>query len=376
MSKLFSAIVERDAFLAALTKALNFVEKRSTIPILGNVLIRASAAGLTITATDPDVELTVPVESSELGRDSVTVNAHVLHKLFKALPSGAVTLGYDEEGARFTATAGRSNFALQTMDPQDFPAMEICTPFSVFTLPAATLRTMVKKVDFAISTEETRYYLNGIFLTVQGGKLLTVATDGHRLGEWSEPLPVGADIPAEGVIIPRNTVAGLLKVMNGSTDDVTVKLWKTKSGEVRIGFSTARFVLNSKSIDGSFPDWRRVIPREGAPLTVDLPELTRALATVMAIKDRGAAAVRFEIRRGAVRLTTTNPEIGSVTEEIGATWEGDPVEIGFNGFYVGDLFPLISGGTVTFWITDFGSPARVTDPADDRLLLVLMPMRV
>src|SRR5436190_13463255 len=252
--------IERSAFLKALNHVQSVVERRNTIPILSNVLVRAKDATVKLTATDLDIEIIEEAPADIAQEGAVTVPAHLLHDIVRKLPDGAqLELDQGPDRGRLSIVSGRSRFALQALPPEDFPDLAAREPANHFNISAAELKRLIEKTRFAISTEETRYYLNGIYLHAaeSGGKsvLRAVATDGHRLAQAELPLPAGAkDMP--GVIVPRKTVAELAKLAEDGDGDVRIELSPSK-----IRVSTARVVLTSKLIDGTFPDYERVIPQ-------------------------------------------------------------------------------------------------------------------
>ena len=254
-------IIERSDLLKALNHVQSVVERRNTIPILSNVLLEADNGALNLTATDLEIEIRERVEAEVAQAGAVTAPAHMLYDIVRKLPDGAqVELAMDETGSRLNLTAGKSAFALQTLPREDFPAMAQDEMPVAFAMPTQDLRRLIDKTRFAISVEETRYYLNGIYLHVldeDGSSLLrAVATDGHRLARVQLARPVGAEaMPA--IIIPRKTVSEVQKLLEDSDGEVSMQVSDTK-----INFAFADIVLTSKLIDGKFPDYTRVIPTD------------------------------------------------------------------------------------------------------------------
>ena len=269
--------IERAVLLRAVSQAQSVVERRNTIPILANVLIEAEGDQVSFRATDLDIEVVDKVNATVERAGSTTVNAVTLHEIVRKLPDGAlVNLADDGATGRLTVEAGRSNFALATLPKEDFPQMASSEYAANFAAPAPVLRRLFDKSKFAISTEETRYYLNGVYMHVadgDGGKVLRcVATDGHRLARIDADLPAGAEGMA-GVIVPRKTVNELRKLLDDDEASIAVSVSETK-----VRFATPEITLTSKVIDGTFPDYGRVIPTGNTRrMEVDAADFARAV---------------------------------------------------------------------------------------------------
>jgi DNA polymerase-3 subunit beta len=323
-------VIERGELLRALGHVTSVVERRTTIPILSNVLLKASDRALQFRATDLEREVSdaAPADVSKPG--AVTVPAHMLHDIVRKLPDGAqVELKRDPEKERLTLRSGHSRFHLQTLAPEDFPDLAAGEFAHTFAIAAKDLKRLIDKTRFAISTEETRYYLNGIYLhTAQRGKdqtLRAVATDGHRLAQAELPAPRGAD-GMPGVILPRKTVHELHRLIEDSDDSVSVAVSPAKAR-----FEIGTITLTSKLIDGTFPDYARVIPKANdKKLKVSNAEFVSAVDRVSTIASERGRAVKLNITGDKLVLSVNNPEGGSATEEIGAEYDSAPLEIGFN----------------------------------------------
>ncbi len=368
------ATIERSAFLKALNHVQSVVERRNTIPILSNVLVQAAGGQLKLTATDLDLEI---VESAPalVARDgATTVPAHMLYDIVRKLPDGAqLELEQGPDHGRVSIFAGRSRFALQALPPEDFPDLTSGEMGNSFTIAASDLKGLIEKTRFAISTEETRYYLNGIYLheAVNGTLLRAVATDGHRLAQAQIARPDGAK-GMPGVIVPRKTVLEVVKLIEGIEDDVEVALSATK-----IRFAAGNLVLTSKLIDGTFPDYERVIPRHNDKvLDVDTRIFSDAVDRVSTISMEKGRAVKLNIAPGKLMLTVNNPDSGSAEEEIACSYDSEPIDIGFNSRYLLDVAGQIKSASMLFNLADAGSPTIIRDPGDEQALYVLMPMRV
>jgi DNA polymerase-3 subunit beta len=274
-----------------------------------------------------------------------------------------------------TIRAGRSRFTLQCLPESDFPDLAAGPMTHSFSLPGGVLKRLIDKTQFAISTEETRYYLNGIYLHAVGGgeaaMLRAVATDGHRLAQVEVAAPQGAD-GMPGVIVPRKTVGEIQRLVDGGDDDVKVELSQSK-----IRFTIAKAVLTSKLIDGTFPDYVRVIPTGNDKLLeVDKQDFQQAVDRVSTVSSERGRAVKLAISSGKLVLSVTNPDSGSAVEELEVAYDADPVDIGFNSRYLLDIAAQIEGDSALLRLADPGSPTLIEGKDAKGALYVLMPMRV
>lgn len=369
-------VIERTNLLKSLNHVHRVVERRNTIPILSNVLLAAEGQALALKATDLDLEVTEATPAQVERAGATTVPAHLLYDIVRKLPEGAeVMLRTDEDGNAMSVIAGRSSFRLQCLPQSDFPQLTAGTFTHSFEVSTAVLKGLIDKTQFAISTEETRYYLNGIYLHAieTGGrlKLRSVATDGHRLARAEVEAPSGCE-GMPGIIIPRKTVGELQKLLDDPDGRAAVELSDSK-----IRFTVGSVVLTSKLIDGTFPDYQRVIPTTNEKkLVIDRETFAKAVDRVSTISSERGRAVKLSIGDGQVTLVVNNPDSGSATEEIAAAYEADPMEIGFNAKYLLDVAAQLGGGDAQFLLADAGSPTLINDTADADTLYVLMPMRV
>lgn len=369
-------IIERSNLLKSLNHVHRVVERRNTIPILSNVLLQAEDGGLKLKATDLDLEVTEFTEAAIEQVGATTVPAHLLYDIVRKLPDGAeVTLANNEDGTAMTVVSGRASFRLQCLPQSDFPELTAGTFTHIFRMEATALKRLIDRTNFAISTEETRYYLNGIHLYSgeEDGRLelRAVATDGHRLARAAMEAPSGAEgMPA--IIIPRKTVAELQKLLDAPDTTVTIEV-----SDVKIRFTVGTVVLTSKLIDGTFPEYKRVIPvNNDRKLIIDRQSFAMAVDRVSTISSERGRAVKLSIADGLLTLTVNNPDSGSASDELQAQYDGEPLEIGFNSKYLLDITGQLSGDEAVFMLADAGSPMLVRDEGDEHLLYVLMPMRV
>jgi DNA polymerase-3 subunit beta len=369
--------VERGAFLKALGHVQSVVERRNTIPILSNVLIEAAKGRLKLTATDLDIEIVESLPADVLRNGAATAPAHMLYDIVRKMPEGSQVQAelIAGDSGRLLVSAGSIRFELACLPQEDFPQMTAGALPHKFRLAACDLVGLIEKTRFAISTEETRFYLNGIYLhAAKDGKppcLRAVATDGHRLARYELDLPEGAkDIP--GVIVPRKTVAELRRLLDDGESAVEIGLSDTK-----VQFTFGGVELTSKLIDGSFPDYQRVIPTANDKvLTLDAKDFSQAVDRVSTISADKTRAVKLNLDIDRVTLSVVNPESGTATEQLGANYSADAIEIGFNARYLLDITGQIVGKDVRFLLADAGSPTLIEDTEDKRTLYVLMPMRV
>ncbi|MDB5510011.1 MAG: dnaN [Hyphomicrobiales bacterium] len=368
--------LERAALLKSLGHVHRVVERRNTIPILSNVLLQAADGRLTLKATDLDLEVTESLGADVGQAGATTLPAHVLYDIVRKLPDGAqVSLETAGDTGQLLLRSGRSRFNLQSLPESDFPDLNAGDLTHRFTLPAGDLKKLIDKTQFAISTEETRYYLNGIYMhttEVDGHTMLrAVATDGHRLARVEIPAPAGsAGMP--GVIVPRKAVAEVQKLVEDVNAEVLIELSTTK-----VRFTFGDVVLTSKLIDGTFPDYARVIPAgNDKRLIIDCAPFAAAVDRVSTISSERGRAVKLSLTDGRLTLTVTNPDSGSATEELEVDYESGPLDIGFNARYLLDITDQLDSDTALFKLADPGSPTLIQDRDGAAALYVLMPMRV
>ena len=368
--------IERAALLKAVGQAQSVVERRNTIPILANVLIEAEGSTVRFRATDLDIEVvdTAPATVDRAG--STTVNAVTLHEIVRKLPDGAlVTLTDDGASGRLSVEAGRSNFQLATLPKVDFPVMASSEYDCNFSCPAPVLRRLFDKSKFAISTEETRYYLNGVYMHVADGEdgrvLRCVATDGHRLARIDAALPDGAaDMP--GVIVPRKTVGEMRKLLDNDETQIAVSVSETK-----VRFATPEITLTSKVIDGTFPDYTRVIPTANARIMqVDAADFAAAVDRVATVSSERSRAVKLSMDQDRLVLSVNAPDTGAAEEELGVAYQDDKLEIGFNAKYLLEIAGQVDRENAVFKFNSSADPTLMQEGNDTSAVYVVMPMRV
>lgn len=369
---------DRATLLKALAHVQSVVERRNTIPILANVMLAVRDGRLTLTATDMEIAIVEEVAATTSRNGACTAPAATLYEIVRKLPEGGeVELDHGGGDAPLTLRAGKYSTSLVALPTDDFPAMTAGALPHKFALKADTLRGLIDRTRFAISGEETRYYLNGIYLhaTESNGErvLRAVATDGHRLARVEEKLPEGA-AGMPGVIVPRKTVGELRKLLDEVSGAVEVAL-----SDTRIQFKADAVTLTSKLIDGSFPEYERVIPQGNDKiLRVGKKDFAEAVARVSAISSERSRPVKLSLSRDQLVLSASSPDQGTASEELDGdqvTYTSTPLEIGFQARYLNDITDQIAE-QAEFRFSDGTAPTVVQDAGDDRALYVLMPMRV
>jgi len=369
--------IERAALLRSLSHIQNVVERRTTIPILSNVKLEAVEDRLQLTATDLDLTL-MAREAAEVEQAGITtVSAHTLFDIVRKLPDGSRLVLEQAPGrTELTLTAARSEFHLPSIAADEFPAMPMEDLEIRFALPPKDLARLIDKTRFAISTEETRYYLNGVHLHAAkagaASMLRGVATDGHRLSRVEVALPEGAgEMPP--IIVPRKAVGEIRKLLEELGEEPV----QVAVSAARIQFQSGRDILVARLIDGTFPDYERVIPSGNERVaTVATKPLADAVDRVATISTEKARAVKLAFEPGRVTLSAVSAEAGRAVEELDGAFQGDKLEIGFNARYVMDILSQIDGPEVRVEMANAAAPTLLRDPADPSALYVLMPMRV
>lgn len=368
--------VDRDALLKSLSHVQSAVERRNTVPILGNVKLAADQAGgrLLLTTTDMELEINETLAVAVATGGATTVPAVTLFEIIRKLQGGSVEMALDANGTTVTVKAGRSQFRLSCLPAADFPELGTGQFASEFKIPANILRTLIDKTRFAMSTDEARHYLNGIYIHAMDVNdvpmLRAAATDGHRLARFEMPLPAGAeDMPA--IILPRKAVGEIRKLIEEAGDAVTIALSPNKAR-----FSFNQVILTTRLIDGSYPEYDRVIPKDNKnTIEVDPKAFTAAIDRVSTISDK-TRSVKLVVSGKTLTLSAQAADAGSATEEVEINNDQTSIEIGFNARYLLDCSTLIEGDACRIAFADLAAPVIVQDSGDPAALFVLMPMRV
>lgn len=373
--------IERATLLRALGHVQSVVERRNTIPILSNVLLSASHDQVVFSATDLDMEITDASPAVVEAAGQVTAPAHMLHEIARELPEGAeVSLSYTADDPRLEIRAGRSHFNLPVLPAGDFPTVStdgLSVPLGIDT---EDLIRLIDKTRFAISTQETRYYLNGLYLhvVVEDGaeKLRAVGTDGLRLALAEMPAPAGFS-GAPGVIIPRKAIHEARRLMDDAGETTTLSLSPRK-----VCFGCGSATLISKVIDGTFPRYQQVIPRDNwRVMTLDNAVFAAAVRRVATVSTDQTRAVQLAIESGRMTLNVRNIDAGQAAEELEVDYDGEPFAVGFNARYVLDVTSQIGGEIAEFRFAEHAGaaptvdPTLVLDPTDGGVQYVLVPLR-
>ncbi|MBI1383335.1 MAG: DNA polymerase III subunit beta [Rhizobiales bacterium] len=368
--------IERGDLLRALSHVASVVERRTTLPILSNVLLVAGDSVLELKGTDLEREVVESVPATVSRPGATTVAAHLLYDIVRKLPDGSqVELATEGDEQRLAVMTRQARFHLPMLSADEFPDLTAGELPHRFEIDARDLKRLIEKARFAISTEETRYYLTGIYLHVADptGKpmLRAVATDGHRLARVEFDCPSGAE-GMPGVIVPRKTVNELHRLIEDQNAPVDVAL-----SDSRIQFACANVIMTSKLIEGTFPDYNRVIPQSNdKQMIVETGEFATAVDRVSTVSTDRGRAVKLALGAGRLTLSVYNPDGGSATEEIEVNYSAEPLEIGFNARYLLDIASQLDSGEAEFMLADPGSPTTIRDHGDASAIYVLMPMRV
>lgn len=363
--------VERNELLAPLQVAHAIVERRQTLPILSNVLLTATEQGLRLSATDLEVELSVPGNIDKCAvPGSVTLPARKLLDLCRALPDGTL-MTIDSSGDRAAIRAGRSRFSLSTLPATEFPAIDITADELALELPQRDLRRAIEATHFAMAQQDVRYYLNGMLFEISAGKARLVATDGHRMAVTDLELDLPSDV-VRRIIVPRKTVIEALRLL--SDDETPARLGV---GTDHLTLTAADVVFKSKVIDGSFPDYERVVPRnQDKVIDVGRLGLRESLGRVAIFANEKYRSVRLQIEPRLLRLSANNAENEEAEDELEIDYAGAGLEIGFNVSYLIDVLTALRGESVRLHLSDPGSSCLLTDPTGGNSRYVIMPMRL
>jgi DNA polymerase-3 subunit beta len=362
--------IQRENLLKPLQQVIGAVERRQTMPILANVLIKTDSNRLTVTGTDLEVELVAEAGELQASEGEVTVPARKLLDICRALPEEA-QLDFQAEGDRVVITSGRARFTLSTLPAADFPALDEISSSKELELSERELRHLILRSSFAMANQDVRYYLNGLMLEISASGIRTVATDGHRLAMCELPVPVNTE-SSQQVIIPRKGVQELLRLLEDSDDKVRLQIG---SNHIRATLPHLRFT--SKLIDGRFPDYDRVIPKDGDQvMRVERESLRKALSRASILSNEKYRGIRLVLAEGLLRIQAHNPEQEEAEDEIEAQYTGKAMEIGFNVTYLLDVLNTVEGDSIDATFKDANSSVLIRDPGAEDALYVVMPMRL
>ena len=365
--------IDRNTLLKPLGHVYSVVERRNTIPILSNVLIETSSSKVSFTATDMDMDIVEETSCIVSSQGKATLVAHTLHDIVRKLPDGS-EIKIELIDLNVEVSAGKSKFILPTLPVDDYPIMTNVEKGHEFNVQSIDLANLIDNTKFAISSEETRYYLNGIFLHIpeaNKNKLRAVATDGHRLAQAEIPIPEGAqDMP--GIILPKKAVGEIRKLTESTDGKIKIIISNSKAK-----FIFPNSILTTKLIEGSFPDYQRVIPKENLnKLVVSNIQFSRAIDRVSTVSIEKSRAVKLSLNNNLLSLNVNSHDLGDASEDLEIDYSYDSLNIGFNSKYLLDIASQIQGKEIEILLSDSASPALITDPDQDGVIFVLMPMRV
>jgi DNA polymerase-3 subunit beta len=368
--------IDRSVLLKALSHTQTVVERKAVSPILSNVLLEAEGNHLKISATDLDISIIENIPAVVMESGSTTVSAHMFYDIVRKLPEGSeIELSEKPESNLISLKCGKTKFSLSTLNAKDFTNIKTTGLPHSFVLPASVLSHLIASTRFSMSTEETRYYLNGIYLhtkeTDQRPLLCTVATDGHRLALAETDQPQGAH-GMPNVIIPKKTIAEISKLLDEAEGDVEISLSHTQ-----ITFNFGSALIASRLIDGSFPDYEKIIPQNNnSSLTVSRKQFLEAVDRISTISLDKTRSVKMNVEHKHITISASTNNQGSGTEELEATYDGQRFSAGFNARYFLDIAQQIKSETIAFKISDENAPAIMKGVGEDDVLYILMPMRV
>lgn len=361
----------QEKVLSALQAVSGIVERRHTLPILANVLIRKTGSQIEFTTSDLEIQVRTLAElDGDAANFSTTVGARKLIDILRSLPNDQiVTLSANQN--KLTLQGGKSRFTLQTLPADDFPLVQEAADFGpVFSVPQKTLKLLINQVHFAMAVHDIRYYLNGILFVAEGKSLTLVATDGHRLALAQATLDV--EIPKQEVILPRKTVLELQRLLK---DEETPIEMRFAGNQAKFGFSGMEFV--TKLVEGKFPDYNRVIPKNHKnQITLGRAALLASLQRAAILTSEKFKGVRVNIEPGSLRIASSNAEQEEAKEELEIDYSGDAIEIGFNVTYLMDALANMSVEMVKLELQDTNSSVLITVPEQAGFKYVVMPMRI
>ena len=361
----------QDKVLAVLQSVSGIVERRHTLPILANVLIRKTGNALQLTTSDLEIQIRTTAElGGDTGDFTTTVGARKLIDILKTMP-GDQTVSLENNQSKLILKGGKSRFTLQTLPAEDFPLVQEAANFGpAFSVPQKVLKTLLSQVSFAMAVQDIRYYLNGILFVAEGNTLSLVATDGHRLAFSSAELEV--EVPKQEVILPRKTVLELQRLLSDADGAIEMQF---AGNQAKFSFGGMEFV--TKLVEGKFPDYNRVIPRNHHNIiTLGRAPLLASLQRTAIMTSEKFKGVRLNIEPGSLRVASSNAEQEEAVDELDVDYGGDAIEIGFNVTYLIDALQNMSQEMVRVELSDGNSSALVTNPDDNAFKYVVMPMRI
>ncbi len=361
----------QDKVLAVLQSVAGIVERRHTLPILANVLIRKIGQAVQVTTSDLEIQIrTTATLDGDAGNFSTTVGARKLIDILRTMPSDQ-TVSLESSANKLVLKGGKSRFTLQTLPAEDFPLVQESPSYGpVFSVPQKTLRDLLNQVSFAMAVHDIRYYLNGILFVVEGQQLSLVATDGHRLAFTSATLDV--EVPKQEVILPRKTVLEMQRLLSDGDGSIEMQF---ANNQAKFSFEGMEFI--TKLVEGKFPDYNRVIPKNHKNLiTMGRAPLLASLQRTAILTSEKFKGVRLNIEPGTLRVASNNAEQEEAVDELDIDYAGDEIEIGFNVTYLIDALANMGQEMVRLELADSNSSALLTIPENPTFKYVVMPMRI
>lgn len=362
--------INRDVLLKPLQQVAGVVERRQTLPVLSNVLMQVERDHLSITGTDLEVEMVGRVPLSDAGPGEITVPARKLLEICRKLPEGA-DIEFEQAEQRLMLRSARFRSALSTLPAPDFPSVDKADPDLGISLDAKVLKRLLDRTAFAMAQQDVRYFLNGMLIELGGQQIRTVATDGHRLATSYTALETALDDTRQ-VIVPRKGILEMQRLLNELDGEVELTI-----GTNHLCIRSPDFSLTTKLVDGRFPDYQRVIPRDGDKVIMaDRQELGRALGRTAIFSNEKFRGIRVNLSSGQLQLSANNPEQEEADEIVSVEYAGDELEVGFNVGYIQDVLGVVDGDKVKITLHDANSSALLEEPGDDDSLYVVMPMKL
>jgi len=361
----------QDKFLGVLQSVAGIVERRHTLPILANVLIRKTGSQLQFTTSDLEIQIRTNAElDGDQGDFTTTVGARKLIDVLRSMPSDQ-TVSLESSQNKLILKGGKSRFTLQTLPAEDFPLVQEAASFGpVFSVPQKVLKELLNQVSFAMAVHDIRYYLNGILFVAEGKQLSLVATDGHRLAFSSATLDV--EVPKQEVILPRKTVLEMQRLLSDKEGAIEMQF---AGNQAQFSFEGMEFV--TKLVEGKFPDYNRVIPKNHKNIiTLGREPLLRSLQRTAILTSEKFKGVRLNIEPGTLRVASNNAEQEEAVDELDIDYGGDSIEIGFNVTYLIDALNNMNQDMVKIELSDSNSSALLTIPDNAAFKYVVMPMRI
>ena len=362
--------IKREDLLGPLLQVIGAVERRQTLPILGNVLLKSTSGDITVTATDLEIEMVSSVPAEESEDFQTTIPARKLLDICKALPEGS-TINFNIDENRVSLNSARSRFTLASLPARDFPGLDEIEEQLAFSIPQSQFKSLFDKTSFAMAQQDVRYYLNGILLELSAGKIKLVATDGHRLALSEVELDTGVEDDRQ-LIIPRKAVLELARLLDASDSPAKCVL---SQNHLRV--EAGDLVFTTKLIDGKFPDYQRVIPVDGnKTMEVDRETLKQSMSRIAILSNEKYRGIRLTLSNGNLSIQANNPDQEEAEEELQVDYDEADMEIGFNVTYLIDVLNVLNSEKVQIRLKDSNSSAIMSDSKDSSSLYVVMPMRL